>query len=131
MELAFERYVTSRITTAGDLERITTLGFRGEALPSIAAVAQVELLSCTDERLAGGYLKLKNGRMVERGSRACPRGTIVTVRDLFRNVPARLKFLKSSFTENSHINHLVIQYSLALPSVTGYISPPSANPLKP
>ncbi len=115
--LAFHRYATSKISILADLEAISSLGFRGEALPSIAAVAQVELLTRTPEELAGAYLNLKNGTVVETGKRACPQGTAVTVRHLFQNVPARLKFLKSPATESSHISNLVSQYSLAFPEV--------------
>jgi len=118
VELAFHRYATSKITTLADLEKTTSLGFRGEALPSIAQVAQVELLTRSKEEISGTYLCLREGEVVERGVRASPQGTTVTVRNLFRNVPARLKFLKSSTTENSHITDLVSQYSLAFPGVS-------------
>jgi len=115
--LAFHRYATSKISTIADLDAISSLGFRGEALPSIAAVAQVEVLTRTPDQIAGTYLNLKNGVVVERGKRGCPQGTSVTVRHLFQNVPARLKFLKSVATESSHISNLVSQYSLAFPEV--------------
>jgi DNA mismatch repair protein MutL len=117
VELAFHRYATSKITSLADLEKTTSLGFRGEALPSIAQVAQVELLTRSREEMPGTYLCLREGASVERGVRASPQGTTVTVRNLFRNVPARLKFLKSSTTEDSHITDLVSQYSLAFPGV--------------
>jgi len=115
--LAFHRYATSKVSNMADLDAISSLGFRGEALPAIAAVAQVELLTCTAEELAGAYLNLKNGVVVETGKRACPQGTSVTVRHIFQNVPARLKFLKSPATESSRISNLVSQYSLAFPEV--------------
>jgi len=117
VELAFHRYATSKIGTIADLDAISSLGFRGEALPSIAAVAQVEMLTRTQDEIAGTYISLKNGAVVEKGKRGCPQGTSVTVRHLFQNVPARLKFLKSPATENSHISNLVSQYSLAFPEV--------------
>lgn len=117
VELAFQRYATSKITGLADLENITSLGFRGEALPSIAAVARVEILTRSKEALAGTYLSLQGGKVVAKGTKGCPQGTTVTVQGLFRNVPARLKFLKSSPTENSHIAELVSQYSLAFPGV--------------
>ena len=117
VELAFHRYATSKIDTIADLDAISSLGFRGEALPSIAAVAQVEVLTRTRDEIAGTYINLKNGAVVEKGKRGCPQGTSVTVRHLFQNVPARLKFLKSPATENSHISNLVSQYSLAFPEV--------------
>jgi DNA mismatch repair protein MutL len=115
--LAFQRYATSKISNLGDLDTISSLGFRGEALPSIAAVAQVEVLTRTPEEIAGVYLNLKNGEVVETGKRACPQGTSVTMRHLFQSIPARLKFLKSPATETSHISNLVSQYSLAFPEV--------------
>ena len=115
--LAFQRYATSKISNLEDLDSISSLGFRGEALPSIAAVAQVEVLSRTSESIAGTFLSLKNGVAFETRKRACPQGTSVTVQHLFQNVPARLKFLKSPHTESSHISNLVSQYSLAFPEV--------------
>lgn len=117
VELAFHRYATSKIDTMADLDTISSLGFRGEALPSIAAVAQVEVLTRTQDEIAGTQLALKNGVVLEKRRRGCPQGTMVTVRQLFRNVPARLKFLKSPATESGHISHLVSQYSLAFPEV--------------
>ncbi len=116
MELAFDRYATSKVKSLDDLESIQSLGFRGEALPSIAAVAEVEMTSCaTDE--TGSYLELRDGKITSQGSRGRSRGTAVTVKDLFRRVPARLKFLRSAATENSHIANVVSQYALAFPEV--------------
>ncbi len=117
VELAFQRYATSKITHLADLENINSLGFRGEALPSIAAVAQVEIITRSREAIAGTSLSLQGGKVVTKSTKGCPQGTTITVQGLFRNVPARLKFLKSSPTENSHIAELVSQYSLAFPGV--------------
>jgi DNA mismatch repair protein MutL len=117
VELAFHRHATSKINSLADLENSLSLGFRGEALPSIAAVAQVDFLTRGKEEIAGTYISLRDGKIVERGNRACPEGTTAVVRGLFRNVPARLKFLKSSATENSHIVDFINQYSLAFPEV--------------
>jgi len=117
VELAFHRHATSKISDMDDLDAISSLGFRGEALPSIAAVAEVEVLTCPRDEVAGAYLKLQHGKAVEKVKRGCPAGTTVTVRNLFRNVPARLKFLKSVATESSHISNLVSQYCLAFPEV--------------
>jgi DNA mismatch repair protein MutL len=117
VELAFERYATSKIGKVEDLESISSLGFRGEALPSIAAVAHVEMVSCAGDNTAGSFISLKDGAVVGRGSQGRSRGTTVTVRNLFRSVPARLKFLKSVATENSHIANVVSQYALAFPEV--------------
>lgn len=116
-ELAFHRHATSKLVSLADLENTTSLGFRGEALPSIAQIAQVELITHNKGEVAGIYLSLREGNVIERGKRACPQGTTVTVRGLFRNFPARLKFLKSSTTENGHIADLVSHYSLAFPGV--------------
>ncbi len=117
LELAFHRYATSKIGNLDDLEKISSLGFRGEALPSIAAVAEVELLSQTSSDPIGSYIYLKKGEVIRKERRARPQGTTVTVHRLFRYFPARLKFLKSANTENSHIAHLVSQYALAFPEV--------------
>jgi len=117
VELAFARHATSKISELGDLDTISSLGFRGEALPSIAAVAEVELVTCAVGEQAGSYLDLKDGTTASQGSRGHPQGTTVTVRNLFRRVPARLKFLKSPATENSHIANVVSQYALAFPEV--------------
>jgi DNA mismatch repair protein MutL len=117
LDYAFQRHATSKITGLDDLELISSLGFRGEALPSIATVAEVDMVSCASSQSSGGYLHLKEGAVTGRGSRGRAQGTTVTVRDLFRNVPARLKFLKSPATENSHIANVVSQYALAFPEV--------------
>ncbi len=117
VELAFNRYATSKIGNLDDLESISSLGFRGEALPSVAAVAEVDIVTCAVGESAGNYLSLKDGAIVDRGSRGRSQGTTVTVRNLFRKVPARLKFLKSPATENSHIANVVSQYALAFPKV--------------
>jgi DNA mismatch repair protein MutL len=115
--LAFERHATSKIKSLDDLQTIGSLGFRGEALPSIAAVSDVEMLTGAEGEAAGTCLSLERGTVTSRKSQARPRGTTVTVRDLFRRVPARLKFLKSAPTENSHIANVVSQYALAYPEV--------------
>jgi len=117
VDLAFERFATSKVATADDLEGISSLGFRGEALPSIAAVSEVTMVTRSKDELSGAFVNIKDGAILEKAKRGCPIGTTVTVRNLFRNVPARLKFLKSSATENGHIGNLVSQYSLAFPEV--------------
>ena len=117
VELAFSRYTTSKIGNLEDLESITSLGFRGEALPSIAAVAQVDIVTCASGESVGTYLSLNDGVVISKRSQGRSRGTTITVRNLFRKVPARLKFLKSPATENSHIANVVSQYALAFPEV--------------
>jgi len=117
LELAFHRYATSKIGSLDDLEKISSLGFRGEALPSIAAVAEIEISTQTSSDPIGSYMYLRKGEVVRKESRARSQGTTVTVHGLFRYFPVRLKFLKSANTENSHIAHLVSQYALAFPEV--------------
>ena len=117
VELAFKRYATSKIIDLGDLESISSLGFRGEALPSIAAVAQVDMVTCTAGESVGTYLNLRDGIIVSQGRQGRSKGITVTVYNLFRKVPARLKFLKSMATENSHVANVVSQYALAFPEV--------------
>ena len=117
LELAFHRYATSKITDLIDLEDISSLGFRGEALPSIAAVAEVEILTRASSESIGSYINLRKGEIVARESRPRQQGTSVIIRRLFCYLPARLKFLKSAATENSHIAYLVNQYALAFPEV--------------
>jgi DNA mismatch repair protein MutL len=117
LALAFHRYATSKVSLAQDLARITTLGFRGEALPSIAAVAEVEIASRPTDAVAAAYLRLVDGNPVQQGARGAPVGTTVTVLHLFAKQPARRKFMRSATTENQHIASLVSQYALAYPEV--------------
>ena len=116
-ELAFCRYATSKISDLDDLGNISSLGFRGEALPSIAAVAEVEISTKTSVDAVGSYLCLRKGSVVDRENRARPGGTTVTVRRLFRYFPARLRFLKSANTENGHIWDVLSRYALAFAEV--------------
>ncbi|MCX6004500.1 MAG: DNA mismatch repair endonuclease MutL, partial [Chloroflexi bacterium] len=116
-EIAFLRHATSKISSLDDLEHINTLGFRGEALPSIASVAEVEMLTNKSSTTAAAYLRLENGEIVVKEKRSRPPGTTITARHLFRNFPARLKFLKSATTESGHIANVVSQYALAFPCV--------------
>lgn len=117
MDIAFERHATSKLSSEEDLERIATLGFRGEALPSIAAVSHVEIVSRTKESLAGISLSLKDGKILQKKKTGCPAGTVISVSRLFYNVPARLKFLRSASSEVENISNLVNQYALAFPEV--------------
>jgi DNA mismatch repair protein MutL len=117
VEMAIRRHATSKLSKLDDLEHIRTLGFRGEALPSIASVAEVEILTRDQGSNAATYLHLEEGKITSREKKSRPVGTTITVRHLFRNFPARLKFLKSSATEASHIATLVSQYALAFPEV--------------
>ncbi|HEY0084133.1 MAG TPA: DNA mismatch repair endonuclease MutL, partial [Pyrinomonadaceae bacterium] len=115
--LAFERHATSKISTADDLNSIGTLGFRGEALASIASVARVELVTHTEGEAEGTRVLIEGGRMRDVKPAARPRGTTITVRDLFFNVPARRKFLRSEATESFHLTSLVTHYALAHPEI--------------
>jgi DNA mismatch repair protein MutL len=115
VELAFARHATSKISSTDDLSHLTTLGFRGEALASIASVAQVSLLTRAREEEVGVLVRLAEGRQLAREAHGGPSGTIVTVEHLFANVPARLKFLKRPATEAGHIQQLVTRFALAYP----------------
>ncbi len=115
--LAFERHATSKINRAEDLTSIRTLGFRGEALASIASVARVELLTQREGEAEGTRVQIEGGRMRDVQPAARPRGTTMTVRDLFFNVPARRKFLRSEATESFHLTNLVTHYALAHPEI--------------
>jgi DNA mismatch repair protein MutL len=115
--LAFERHATSKIRVSDDLIAIGTLGFRGEALASIASVAKVELITSTEGAAAGTRVAIEGGRMRDVKDAAHPRGTTISVRDLFFNVPARRKFLRSEATETFHLTNLVTHYALAHPEI--------------
>ena len=113
--LAFERHATSKLRTADDLLSIATLGFRGEALPSIASVARVTLETATGDEAAGTRVEIAGGKILHVDDAALPRGTTLAVADLFFNTPARRKFLRAESTELAHIAALVTHYALAHP----------------
>jgi DNA mismatch repair protein MutL len=113
--LAFERHATSKLRTADDLLSIATLGFRGEALPSIASVARVTLETATGEESAGTRVEIAGGKILHVDDVALPRGTTLAVADLFFNTPARRKFLRAESTELAHVTALVTHYALAHP----------------
>src|SRR5271166_950889 len=113
--LAFERHATSKIKNAEDLLSVATLGFRGEALPSIASVSRLRLETRAEEEAAGTVVEINGGKIARVEEAGLPAGTSITVRDLFFNTPARKKFLKSESTELSHIASLVTHYALAHP----------------
>ncbi len=117
VELAFARYSTSKLARAEDLECIRTLGFRGEALASIAAVSQVTLITRASDEGIGTLIRLEGGKVVYREGRGHPQGTVVTVENLFYNTPARRKFLRAPSTERRHITELVTRYAMAYPEV--------------
>jgi DNA mismatch repair protein MutL len=113
--LAFERHATSKLRNADELLSIETLGFRGEALPSIASVARVSLETATGEDPTGTHLEIAGGKILHVDDAALPRGTTLSVSDLFFNTPARRKFLRAEATELSHVTALVTHYALANP----------------
>ena len=117
LPLALARHATSKVAVIDDLEHIRTLGFRGEALASIAAVAEVTLLSRARGAQQGASVSAVNGQISEPQVAAAAEGTTLTVRNLFSAVPARLKFLKSRNTEVSHCLHMLEQYALAYPEI--------------
>jgi len=117
LALALTRHATSKLRSAEDLFHVSTLGFRGEALASIASVARVVLISKTASSSAGARLQVEGGRSGALEPTGVPAGTVVRVEDLFFNVPARLKFLKQDATERQQIDGLVTRYALAYPKV--------------
>ena len=117
VELAFQRHATSKLQTPEQLDAVATLGFRGEALPSIAVVSRVSLTTRTGEAEAGYQVLLEWGQLTRSTPQGCPPGTTVKVSDLFGNLPARRKFLKSNAAETSRVHDLVARYALAYPQV--------------
>ena len=117
LALAFARHATSKLGDEADLAAITTLGFRGEALPSIAAVAEVEAVSRLAAGPMGARVRLRFGRLVDQTAAGAPAGTTISVRRLFQEQPARLKFVRSPAAETSQIAGVVSHYALAYPEV--------------
>ncbi len=116
--LAFERHATSKIKTLEDLGAISTLGFRGEALASIASVAKVELITKTETDTAATRVLIEGGRLIDVKDAARNTGTTISVRDLFFNTPARRKFMRSEATENYHLTQIIQHYALAHPEIS-------------
>ena len=117
VELAFKRHATSKIKTASDLDHIISLGFRGEALASIAAVSRVELITKTAGEKSGIRMKLEGGEILEKEDTGCPEGTTFIIEDLFFNTPARLKFMKQDATESTLIIDFISKMTLAYPQI--------------
>ena len=117
VEVAFHRHATSKLTSASDLEHIATLGFRGEALASIAAVSRVTCITRSRDEATGTRLRLEGGDVVHRAAVGRPPGTELLIEDLFYNVPARRKFLRTERTERRHINGFLTRYAIAYPEV--------------
>jgi DNA mismatch repair protein MutL len=115
--LAFEQHATSKIRTYDDLERISTLGFRGEALYSIAAVSQIEVKTKTEQEDVAVYLRIEGGKREEVSRAAHGRGTTIIVKNIFYNTPARRNFMKANSTEFRHIYQTVSRYAIAFPEI--------------
>ena len=115
--LCLQRHATSKISKSSDLSEIKTLGFRGEALPSIASVSNLKLFTCDNEDNQGSVLSVKGGVIENIEDVALPKGTVIEVCDLFYNTPARLKFLKSKSTEYSHIVNIISEYAICYPNI--------------
>jgi len=122
LRIAFERHATSKVQGEEDLWRIATLGFRGEALPSIAAAGDVELVTRVSGNDVGARIRLRGGEVVEEGAGAAAPGTVVTVRSLFAAQPARLKFLRGAASEATHATAVVTHYAMAYPHVRFVLS---------
>ena len=117
MEIAFERHATSKIRSASDLDFVKSMGFRGEALASIASIAHVEMISKTEEDTIGNKIVVEAGKTLEFEETACSRGTTITVTNLFFNTPVRYKFLKKDFTEAGYIEDVVSRVALVNPDI--------------
>ncbi|MFW9969119.1 MAG: DNA mismatch repair endonuclease MutL [Candidatus Odinarchaeota archaeon] len=117
IEVAFKRHTSSKIRSIADLEHLSTLGFRGEALASIAAVSKVEIISRVEYEEEGVQLHIEGGKIIEKNKISCPIGTKIQISNIFYNLPARQKFLKTDATELGHITDIVQRYSLAYPEL--------------
>ena len=112
------RHATSKISNENDLDEIKTLGFRGEALASIAAVSKLQILSCTKDSVIGSRIELSGGEEIYYGEAGAPKGTTVVVKDLFFNTPARMKFLKKDSTEGSYIQNICEKVFISNPEIS-------------
>ena len=112
MEIAFERHATSKIRVAEDITKVTSMGFRGEALASIAAIANVEMVSRTKDSNIGHRIVVEGGKTLEQGETGAPLGTTITVKNLFYNTPVRYKFLKKDYTESGYIEDAITRLAL-------------------
>ena len=112
LEIAFERHATSKIRSAEDLDTVTSMGFRGEALASISAIANVEMISKTEEQEIGYKVVVEGGNILEKEEAGCRTGTTITVRNLFFNTPVRYKFLKKDYTESGYIEDAITRIAL-------------------
>ncbi len=117
LEIAFERHATSKIRSADDLDVVTSMGFRGEALASIAAIANVEMISKTERQDTGYKVVVEAGNILEKQEVGCQTGTSITVRNLFFNTPVRYKFLKKDYTESGYVEDVITRIALVNPNI--------------
>ncbi len=117
LEIAFERHATSKIRSAEDLNLVTSMGFRGEALASIAAISKVEMVSKTEEQETGYRIVIEGGDVLEQEETGCQTGTSITVKNLFYNTPVRYKFLKKDYTEAGYIEDVITRIALVNPTI--------------
>ena len=117
LEIAFERHATSKIRKAEDLDVVTSMGFRGEALASIAAIANVEMISKTAEQDTGYKIIVEAGNILDKQEVGCQTGTSITVRNLFFNTPVRYKFLKKDYTESGYVEDVITRIALVHPEI--------------
>ena len=118
LELSFERHATSKIRQAEDLNEVRSMGFRGEALASIAAVAKVEMISKTQNAETGNKIVVEGGDVKEITEVGAPTGTTITVKELFFNTPVRYKFLKKDYTETGYIEDVITRLALVHPEIS-------------
>ena len=117
LEIAFERHATSKIRSAEDLNSVTSMGFRGEALASIAAISKIEMISKTEEQETGYRIVVEGGDVLEKEETGCQTGTSITVKNLFYNTPVRYKFLKKDYTEAGYIEDVITRIALVNPTI--------------
>lgn len=117
MEMAFERHATSKIRNADDLKEVKSMGFRGEALASIAAIANVEMISRTKDEEIGNKIVVESGKVLSFEETGCQVGTTITVQNLFFNTPVRYKFLKKDYTESGYIEDAITRLALIHPEI--------------
>lgn len=118
LEIAFMRHTTSKINKIEDLEKVISLGFRGEALASISSVSQVKVITKTDNNLIGNQIILHGGKIINKEEVGCPKGTTIIVTNLFYNTPVRAKFLKSESKETLRINDIIYKLALSNPNIS-------------
>ena len=117
MEMAFERHATSKIRVAEDLEKVKSMGFRGEALASVAAISKIKMQSKTMDQDIGYQIQIEGGHVISKEETGCQNGTIIEIQDLFFNTPVRYKFLKKDFTESGYIEDAVTRLALVHPEI--------------